>query len=230
MHCWATCTWAENTQQKSTSNPRCNQQHTSSGNLCLLLDGEGQSEEIFIHAQACVGMLMCPFKENKITQHPPKKIKPKQKPTNPQTSKKPQTTEKQRKSTIKHTHTHKTSKPARNKNQFILLPRITKAKPWMCRALRTFSAWDTFSCDWIILKSQDPFHGFCVTRLFSFTYFCSCYRLQMSDMSPLLTTSIMEITLQAWNIRLALTNIAFFSLLNASERMGNDGKLIYAAH
>lgn len=70
----------------------------------------------------------------------------------------------------------------------------------MHRALRTFSPWDTYNYDWITLKSQDPFSGFYVTRLFSFIYFCSCYRLQMSDMSPFLTTSIMEIMLQAWNI------------------------------
>lgn len=168
------------------------------------------------------------FKENKITQQPPRKNQTKTK--NQQTSKKPNYQETQKEHHKTHTHTQNTSKPARNKKQSILLPRITKTIPWMWRALRTFSAWDTYSYDWIILKSQDPFHGFYVTRLFSFIYFCSCYRLQMSDLSPFLTTSITEITLQAWNIHSALTNIAFFSLLNASERMGNDGKLICAAN
>lgn len=211
------CTWAEGlkTPTKSllpilvaTSNIQV------SGNLCLLLDGESQSEGILTHVQACVGMLMSLFKRKLYYTAPTQKSQTKTKTIKPTALKK--TTKKQRKSMIKHTQIEN-PKPARNKNQSILLPRTTKTKLGMHGALRTFSAWNTYNYDGIILKSQDPFHGFYVTRLFPFIYFCSCYRLQMSDLSPFLTTSNMEIMLQAWETS-ALTHQHGFLFSPACKR------------
>lgn len=125
------------------------------------------------------------------------------------------------------------------KSQPTLPPRIIKSKPWISKALRAFSPWIIHDYSWIILKSQVHFYVFYVTRWFPFINFWSCYRLQMPGMSPFLTASIMEIMLQAGNVRSsslpALTpifTIAFFLLPTCipSARKGNNGRLLSVAH
>lgn len=67
-----------------------------------------------------------------------------------------------------------------------------------------------------------------MTTHFPFINFCGCYRLQMPDMSPFLTASIMKIMLQAGNVRSsslpALTHphsvLLSFSCLHAFQVRG----------
>lgn len=66
----------------------------------------------------------------------------------------------------------------------------------MHRALRTFSAWDTYNYDWISLKFKDPFHGFYVTA------------------------SIMEIMLQAWATSTQPSHPAWLSFLSCMQVRG----------
>lgn len=91
IHCWANWTRAEGlkTPSKSLLQILDATSHIQvSGNLCLLLKGESQSEQILIHAQACVGMHMSIYRKQNYTA-PTQKTQTKTQMNKPTTLKKP---------------------------------------------------------------------------------------------------------------------------------------------